>query len=435
MELVESLSIALIFQDKIFILSIGKVKGSFNMINKIRNTVEEYPKSFWVMMLGLFIDNLGGNLIYPFFTLYVTAKFGVGLSVVGLLLGAQTAGRMLGGIVGGGLADRYGRKKLMLFGLLVSGLFSTVIIFVNHFYVLFLVAVAAGFLGAMSGPAHQAMLADILPENKRSSGFGVLRVVYNLTVAIGPLIGGFISDFSYNWLFIGDAITSTITFFIVLKLLDETLPEKLSAQEEEERKSDKIGLKGYLQVLKDRDYVLLLGFLMLTFAVMMQMLSTLSVYMRDVQGFPNRYYGYILSLNAVMVVVMQFWVTRQADKMKPLIALAIGAAFSTAGYAMFGFVNGLLPFALAMAILTIGEMVIDPLSQTLAAKFAPEDKRGRYMAALNLSTNLSYLITPYLAGLVIDNYDPHWVWYACGIVGSVAVLGYIWLHFRTGKKA
>ena len=108
--------------------------------------------------------------------------------------------------------------------------------------------------------------------------------------------------------------------------------------------------------------------------------------MRDVQGFPNRYYGYILSLNAIMVVVLQFSVTRQADKLKPLIALAIGAAFSTFGYAMFGFVDGLLLFALAMAILTIGEMVIDPLSQTLAAKFAPEDKRGRYMAALNLSS-------------------------------------------------
>ena len=403
------------------------------MKNKIRSTISEYPKSFWVMMLGMFIDNLGGNLIYPFFTLYVTTRFGVGLSTVGLMLGAQTAGRVLGGIVGGGLADRYGRKNLILFGLLVSGLFSTVIIFVNQFYLLFLVAVTAGFLGSMSGPAYQAMMADILPEDKRSSGFGVLRVVYNLTVAIGPLIGGFISDFSYNWLFIGDAITSAITFFIVLKLLEETMPEKLTAQEEEERKSDKIGLKGYLQVLKDRDYVLLLGFLMLTFAVMMQMMSTLSVYMRDVQGFPNRYYGYILSLNAIMVVVLQFSVTRQADKMKPLVALAIGAAFSTFGYAMFGFVDGLLLFALAMAILTIGEMVIDPLSQTLAAKFAPVDKRGRYMAALNLSNTLSYLATPYLAGLVIDNYDPHWVWYACGIVGSVAILGYIWLHFRTER--
>jgi bacteriorhodopsin len=35
---------------------------------------------------------------------------------------------------------------------------------------------------------------------------------------------------------------------------------------------------------------------------------------------------------------------------------------------------------------------------------------------------------------VIDNYDPHWVWYTCGIVGSVAILGYFWLHFRTEKE-
>jgi MFS family permease len=388
------------------------------------------------MMLGMFIDQLGGNLIYPFFTLYVTARFGVGLSQVGIMLGARTAGGILGGLVGGSLADRYGRKKLMLFGLLVSGLFSTVIIFINQYRWLFLAAVMVGFLGSMSGPASSAMMADILPESKRSSGFGVLRVVYNLTVAIGPLIGGFISDYSYNWLFIGDAITSTITFFIMLKFLEETLPQAAPAEDESEEKKEiaKPGLKGYRQVFKDRDYIMLLGFLMLTFAVMMQMLSTLSVYMRDVHHFPNRYYGYILSLNAIMVVIMQFWVSRRADKMKPLVALAIGAAFSTAGYAMFGFVEGLLMFALAMAVLTIGEMVIDPMSHTLAAKFAPPDMRGRYMAALDFSVTISNLVTPYLAGLVIDNYDPHWIWYTCGIVGSVAVLGYIWLHFRTERE-
>ena len=104
-------------------------------------------------MLGMFIDNLGGNLIYPFFTLYVTAKFGVGLSMVGLVCWApKQPAACWAGIVGGGLADRYGRKKLMLFGLLVSGLFSTVIIFRQPVLSCsFLVAVTVGFLGAMSG--------------------------------------------------------------------------------------------------------------------------------------------------------------------------------------------------------------------------------------------------------------------------------------------
>jgi MFS family permease len=171
--------------------------------------------------------------------------------------------------------------------------------------------------------------------------------------------------------------------------------------------------------------------MMLMFAVMIQMLSTLSVYMRDVHSFPNKYYGYILSLNASMVVLMQFWISRKMEKLPPLTGIIIGAVFATIGYTMFGFIESIWMFALAMAILTVGEMIIDPLSQALAAKFAPAEMRGRYMAALHFSLSLSNLVTPYLAGLVIDNYEPRWIWYTCGIIGSMAILGFTILRFRT----
>ena len=403
------------------------------MINKIRSLYEEYPKQFWVMMLGLFIDQLGGNIIYPFFTLYVTSKFGVGLTQVGLLLGAMTAGGIVGGLIGGSLADRFGRKKMLLFGLLTSGLYSVVIIFINNFSWLFGVAITVGFLGSMSGPASQAMLVDLLPEDKRTSGFGVLRVVFNMTVAIGPLIGGFISDYSYNWLFLCDAITSSITFLLVLKMLPETTPQKQA----DEEKSEKLSGAGYKAILRDREFLILVGIFMLTFAVMVQMLSTLSVFMRDVHGFPNKYYGYILSFNAIIVVTLQFWVSRKAEKIPPLLAMVVGSIFATVGYTLFGFVNSIWFFALAMAILTFGEMIIDPISQTLAAKFAPEDLRARYMAAFGIGLRLSNLVTPYLAGLLIDNYDPRWIWYTCGIVGTMTIFGYLMLYVRTrnqGKK-
>jgi MFS family permease len=180
--------------------------------------------------------------------------------------------------------------------------------------------------------------------------------------------------------------------------------------------------------------MLLLIVIMLSFAVLMQMLSTLSVYMRDVHAFPNKYYGYILSLNAVMVVALQFWVSRRAEKLPPLIAMVVGSIFATIGYSLFGFVHGIWMFALAMAILTFGEMILDPMSQTLAARFAPADMRGRYMATLGFSVSFSNLVTPYLAGLVIDNYDPNWIWYTCGIIGVLTILGYLGLHYRVRAR-
>jgi MFS family permease len=384
------------------------------------------------MMMGMFIDQIGGNLIYPFFALYVTAKFGVGLTQVGILLGAMTAGGIAGGLIGGWLTDKIGRKIIILFGLLVSGLFSITIIFIQRFELLIGVGLLVGLLGSMSGPAYNAMMADIIPEEKRVSAFGVSRVVFNLTVAIGPLIGGYIADYSYNWLFIGDAITSAVTFLLVLKMLPESKPSIALESTEPERGNG----GGYMRILKDKNYIFLLICMMLMFAVMMQMLSTLSVYMRDVHSFPNKYYGYILSLNATMVVMMQFWVSRKMEKLPPLIAITIGAVFATIGYTMFGFIDSIWMFALAMAILTIGEMIIDPLSQALAAKFAPMEMRGRYMAALHFSLSISNLFTPYLAGLVIDNYEPRWIWYTCGIVGSMAILGFtsLYLHTRNIKK-
>jgi MFS family permease len=396
----------------------------------IQATIAEYPRAFWVLMGGMFIDQLGANFIYPFFALFVTARFGVGLAQVGLMLGTMTAGGILGGFIGGSLADRFGRKVMILFGLLVSGLFSTAIIFITRFEWLFFAAAMVGFLGNMSGPARQAMLVDLLPEDKRASGFGILRVVFNLTVAIGPLIGGLASDYSFNWLFIGDAFTSAITFLILLKYLPETKPAMIKKEKGEEKPT----AKGYLAILRDRDYILLLIVIMLTFAVLLQMLSTLSVYMRNVHAFPNKYYGYILSLNASMVVGLQFWVSRQAEKIPPLMAMVVGSVFATIGYSLFGFIHGIWMFALAMAILTFGEMILDPMSQTIAARFAPPDMRGRYMAALGFSVSFSNLVTPYLAGLVIDYYDPNWIWYMCGIIGTMTIFGYLGLHFLTKAR-
>ena len=87
-----------------------------------------------------------------------------------------------------------------------------------------------------------------------------------------------------------------------------------------------------------------------------------------------------------------------------------------------------------MAILTFGEMILDPMSQTLAASFAPADMRGRYMAALGFSISFSNLVTPYLAGLLIDHYDPNWIWYACGIIGVLTILGDLGLHHRVKAR-
>lgn len=171
--------------------------------------------------------------------------------------------------------------------------------------------------------------------------------------------------------------------------------------------------------------------------VYFQMNTTLSVFLRDVHAITPQYFGIILSLNASMVVLFQFWVTRRISDRPPFIMMAFGTIFYAIGFGMYGFISGANVFALAMlamVIITIGEMIVTPVAQALVAKFAPKDMRGRYMAIYGMSWGIPIAFGPLAAGVVMDNYDPNWVWYAAGIISMVTVAGFFIIHTKSGAR-
>jgi len=401
------------------------------MLTRLRNTYHEFPQTFWIVVLARFIDGVGGTLIFPFFALYITQKFNVGMTQAGVLLGIFSVSGLIGNMIGGGLADKFGRRGMVLFGLVFSALSSVSMGLVNELEVFYILAVIVGLLSNIAGPAHQAMVADILPEDKRAEGFGILRVAGNLAWIIGPMIGGFVAAHSYLLLFVTDAVTSCITAVIFYVKVPETKPVE---KEEEDKESLAATFIGYRKVLKDRGYIAFLLVSILMLVVYQQMYNTLSVYLRDVHNIPEQGYGFMLSLDAAMVVLLQFWVTRKIKPFSPMLMMAVGTFFYMVGFTMFGFVSTYYLFILAIFLITIGEMIVVPVGQVLAAKFAPEDMRGRYMAFFGLSWAIPSTIGPLAAGLIMDNFNPNWVWYACGIISAVAIMGFLLLDTSTKKR-
>ena len=187
-------------------------------------------------------------------------------------------------------------------------------------------------------------------------------------------------------------------------------------------------LIGYKEVLKDWVYVLFLGVSAITVLVYMQMNSTLAVFLWEVHGFSETGFGFLLSMNAIMVVIFQFWITRKVSKYAPMKMMAFGTIFYMIGFAMYGFISAIYLFFIAMAIITVGEMIVTPVAQAAAASFAPEDKRGRYMAVFSFQWAIPNLFGVLLAGIVMENLGPNWVWYLAGILSMIATTGYWLLH-------
>ncbi|MHA1933322.1 MAG: MDR family MFS transporter [Promethearchaeota archaeon] len=371
---------------------------------------------------------LGFFLLIPFYALYVTEHFGVGMTHVGFLFSIFAAGNIIGGMIGGALADKYGRRLMVLIGLVASGIGNVLLGFVNDLSLFFLIS---GFIGLVSNfgrPARQAMVVDLLPKEKQAEGFGFLRMAFNISATIGPILGGLLATQSYMSLFIADAVSSIITAIIVYLVIPETKPETLDEESEETVMKTFIG---YKEVLRDGIFMVFVSVSAIMTLVYMQMNSTLSVFLRDVHAFPVQYFSLMLSMNALMVVIFQFWIAKKISKYAPMKMMAFGTLFYMIGFGMYGFVSETYSFFIAMVIITVGEMIVAPVGQAAVASFAPEDKRGRYMAIYSFQWSIPNLFGILVAGLIMENLGPYWVWYLAGILSLISIVGFWLLNSAT----
>jgi MFS family permease len=350
---------------------------------------------------------------------------------VGTIFAIHSTFSFFGNMLGGALTDKLGRKSMLIVGLIISAVSALMMGLINQFELFYGLSALIGLVSNLGGPAVQAMLADLLPPQQRVDGFGIYRVAFNLSVTIGPAIGGLVASISFLFLFILDCIISIITAVIVFLALPETKPETQAGEKE---KTIMQTMGGYGQVFRDKLFIALLILAIISTIVYVQMNTTLSVFLRDIHNIPPLGYGYILSLNAGMVVLFQFLVTQKIKSHPPLTLMAIGTFLYAIGFGMYGFVATYTLFLFAMVIITIGEMIIAPVGQSIIANLAPEHMRGRYMAAFGINWGLSYALGPLLAGISIDKFNPNWVWYIGGILCTLSAIGHSWLQLRAGGR-
>jgi MFS family permease len=402
------------------------------MLTRLKNIFNEFPRLFWLIVVTLFIDAIGSTLLFPFFALYITRTFGVGMTEAGILLGMSSLFGLIGSIIGGALTDRFGRRRLILFGLIFSALSSLFFGLARDVSVLYFLVVFVGLLSRVANPAYDAMLADTVPEAKRQEAFGITRVAFNYAWIFGTALGGLIAARSFLALFLIDAGLSLFVASILIVFLPETKPEV----QNETRKNESLWktASGYGLVLRDLGYMAFTIAGMLVLIVYQQQYSSFPVYLQNVHTIDSRSYGIMLAISGLEVVLFQIWISRLIRKYSPFLMMMLGSLFFMVGFTMFGFVRGVPLFTLAVIIATIGEMILFPTNKALAANFAPKDMRGRYMAVYDLGWTLPATIGPAAAGWILDHYNPNLLWYIGGLLCTVAAIAFLDMHLWLGRQ-
>ena len=393
------------------------------MKDNIRHTIGNFPAQFWILLLGTLISSIGSFLVWPFLTLYLRQSMGISMTTIGLLFSLTGPISFFSQVVGGSLTDRWGRRIMMAISLFASGLVMLGFGLVDSLTSLIFLLVLNGIFGPLFGPASNAMVADIIEPRKRGQAYGLLRVVMNVGAAIGPSVGGFIATRSYFVLFLCAALTNLLYFSIVVAFIRETKPQRNTTLEETTEQAR----EGWDVVLRDIPFLVFCFINMLTCIVYSQMNTTLPVYLKEGSGIGEAQYGQLMALNAMMVVLLQFPITRITDRYgrMRMQMMALGAFLYALGFGAKGFVGTLPLFAASVVIWTLGEMVIAPVSTVLVADMAPETMRGRYMAVFGLTWGIGYGLGPTLGGAVMDNLGGRYIWYLALILGSIAAAAFL----------
>jgi MFS family permease len=399
------------------------------LINTLKALYHEYPRQFWLMITGIVLATAGGSMIWPFMLIYASGKLGMPLSTVAMLISINAGTGLLSSFIAGTLADKIGRKVVMNISLTMTGL---------AYFLLMRAETYPQFVGLMimiglSNPLYQvgadAMLADMIPSEKRTDAYAINRIANNAAFALGPAVGGFLATRSYDLAFYG-AGTGFIAYSLLLFFLArETLNKSVNVN------MQTLQTKGYGRVFQDKNYMVSVALISVGLVAPTMLWILMPVYAKTNYGLPEALYGWIPTTNALMCVFVQYSITSITRRHSTLPVLGTGMLIYALGVGSVALMSGFWGFWLSMVILTFGELTLVPTASKYVADLAPADLRGRYMSIYWLGWGLARTLSPIIGGFLNDNIAPRAIWIGGLLIGLTSTLGLFLLSRRSASPS
>ncbi|MBK8167692.1 MAG: MFS transporter [bacterium] len=381
------------------------------------------PRTVHVLCLGVLI-NRAGTMLVPFLTLYLQSRIGLGIETATRVMGAYGAGALVAAILGGHLADRFGRKRVMV-GSLVGG--AAILGLFPLLHAPWQVAVGLfvfASVGEMYRPATQAMIADLVEPGRRPAAFALMYVAVNLGFAIAPVIGGLLAATSFRWLCWVDALTNAAYALLLLGLVRESRPAPSAAGAVDRSGAVIAGaVDGHVgtaaaigAILRDGTMLAFCAGIVLVGLSFMQVASTFPLYLGQL-GIDAKQYGRIIAVNGLMITVLQLPFASLVSRWRrDLVMIASGVVLGV-GFFLNAFARTPWQFTAVVVVWTLGEMLNAVFAPTIVSDLAPPALRGRYLGVFTMCFSSAAMFGAPLGGLVLARGGGLALWTAVLLLG------------------
>jgi MFS family permease len=385
-------------------------------------TVRGFPRPVWCLLAGMFINRFG-TFVLPFLALHVT---GMGYSawVVGWVVGAFGAGHLAASVIGGHLADTIGPRRTIVASTLCGAVTMLILSQARSLPMLAGLAFLNGLTGEFHRPASSALLASLVPEDRRVTAYAAYRFAMNAGFAIGPAVGGLLAAESFLWLFVGDALTSGLYGLVATFLLPADVLASAPRLQQVWRAGSSLR-EAITAAWHDVRFRRLAVASFAVAMVFMQMFTTLGLAM-EAAGLSRVMYGLVLGLNGGLIVVFEIPATVYTRAQPPRSMLGLGYALIGLGALLLTWAHSIWGFAFAMTVVTAGEIVSMPVAMAYVAGLGAVHMRGRMLGLYGLTWAAAMAVGPAWGGALLA-ISGTGLWLSCGALGlmgaAVMVVG------------
>lgn len=380
----------------------------------LRDTVGGLPAVFWYLWSGQLI-NRAGAFAMLFLPLYLSDVRGTSEAVTGVIVGGFGVGGALGSLLGGTLADRWGRRATLLLAHLTGAGLLLALGFTSHLVAIAVFAALFGVVHAMPSPAYVAAIVDTVPQHLRSRAFNLQFWATNLGMAVASFLAGLLAQASYLALFLVDAACTLATALVIAWRVPETL-----ARNARRAAGRRPGLR---VVFTDRIFLVFVGLTLVLAVLNAQTSTTVPLAMRA-DGLGPSAYGTVVALGGALIVCGQLFVPRLIDGRLKHRVLALSTALLGVGFGALAFADETPVYLAAAVVWTVGAMLAAPPNAEINAELAPPALRARYQAVFFLTFPAAAFIAPALGGASLQ-YLGDWHWIISGVLGLLATLGHL----------
>lgn len=357
---------------------------------------KELHPNIRVRIYTSFMSRVIGSMIFPFMAIYFTNKLNATLASILLIIIIII--QFIASLYGGYLADTLGRKRMMLTGewMKVFAFFGMVT--ANSpwwsspwmtFLMLLIISVSSGFVN----PAAEAMLIDVSTKKTRAFMYSINYWAVNLSIMLGLIVGGWLYKTHFFELLIALSVMSLITLWMTITLIHETYQPKSSSTTSTSYGIKSI-IKSYQTVIRDWPFVLftLGGIAILSIEFQRNNFIAIRLEKEILPQTLQLWEGVALSIdgikllslltveNTIIIVFLTSltakWIRNKSEQ--PI--MYIGFVLFGLGYAFLSFSNDILGLFVAVAVLSIGELLYVPTRQSILADIVDDSRRGAYMA-------------------------------------------------------